>query len=160
MGGCNAGEIKQRWRRRQRERQKSNRVLKWWRLDKVHGSSSLQVLGSWRLWRTPGAGFDARFSKLLPCFRPKTVIFHTRFQTLPVKSIFNFGRKDQLTKKKDRILIKDLISNKWKNKTKEARLILQSGKYISLPIFRKARPSFFRVLHTMIKVKLNLRGRR
>ena len=30
-------------------------------------------------------------------------------------------------------------------KTKEARLILQSGIYIFWPIFRKARPSFFRV---------------
>ena len=38
--------------------------------------------------------------------------------------------KDQLIKKKDRILIKDIISNKWKYKTKEARLILQSGIYI------------------------------
>ena len=37
----------------------------------------------------------------------------------------NFLSKDQLTKKKDRILIKNLISNKWKYKTKEARLILQ-----------------------------------
>ena len=37
----------------------------------------------------------------------------------------NFLSKDQLTKKKDRILIKDLISNNWKYKTKEARLILQ-----------------------------------
>ena len=102
-----------------------------------------------------GVCFLHWFSKPLPCFRLKTVIFHTRFQTLPLKSIFNFERKDQLTKKKYRILIKDLISNKWKNKTKEATLILQSGKYISLPTFWKARPSFFRVLHTMIKVKLN-----
>ena len=39
---------------------------------------------------------------------------------------FNFWSKDQLTKKKDRILIKDLISNIWKFKRKEARLILQS----------------------------------
>ena len=45
-----------------------------------------------------------------------------------------------LQKKNDRILIKDLISYKWKYKTKEARLILQSGIYIFLlPIFRKAR---------------------
>ena len=44
---------------------------------------------------------------------------------------FNFQIKDQLTKKKDRILIKDLISYNWKYKTKEARLIqLQSGIYI------------------------------
>ena len=33
--------------------------------------------------------------------------------------IFNFLSKDQLTRKKDRILIKDLISNKWKYKTKK-----------------------------------------
>ena len=32
---------------------------------------------------------------------------------------FNFLSKDQLTKKKDRVLIKDLISNKWKYKTKK-----------------------------------------
>ena len=32
---------------------------------------------------------------------------------------FNFLSKDQLTKKKDRILIKDLISNKWKYRTKK-----------------------------------------
>ena len=67
------------------------------------------------------------------------------------KSELNFLSKAQLTKKKDRILIKDLISNKWKYKTKEARLILQSEIYIYfLPIFRKARPSFFRVLHTVM----------
>ena len=43
-----------------------------------------------------------------------------------------------------------------KNKTKEARLIqLQSGIYIYLPICRKARPSFLRVLHNYdIEVKL------
>ena len=39
----------------------------------------------------------------------------------------SFWSKDQLTKKKDRILIKDPISSKWKYKTKEARLILQTG---------------------------------
>ena len=50
----------------------------------------------------------AWFSKPLPYFRPKNVIFLTRFQTLPLKSILNFERKDQLTKKKERILIKDL----------------------------------------------------
>ena len=33
--------------------------------------------------------------------------------------LFNFLSNDQLTKKKDRILIKDLISNKWKYKTKK-----------------------------------------
>ena len=35
-----------------------------------------------------------------------------------LQDTFNFLSKDQLTKKKDRILIKDLISNKWKYKTK------------------------------------------
>ena len=39
----------------------------------------------------------------------------------------NFWSKDRLTKKKDRILIKDLVSNNWKYQTKEAGLILQSG---------------------------------
>ena len=33
--------------------------------------------------------------------------------------MFNLLSKDQLTKKKDRILIKDLISNQWKYKTKK-----------------------------------------
>ena len=33
---------------------------------------------------------------------------------IPVNFAFNFWSKDQLTKKKDRVLIKDLISNKWK----------------------------------------------
>ena len=48
---------------------------------------------------------------------------------LPIR--FNFWSKNQLRKNKDRILINyDLISNKWKYKTKEARLILQSGIYI------------------------------
>ena len=83
-------------------------------------------------------GCAAWFSKPLPNFRPpKNVIFHIRFQSFPLKSIFNFERKDQLTEKKDRIIIKNLISNKRKYKTKVGRLILQSGKYISLPIFRK-----------------------
>ena len=44
---------------------------------------------------------------------------------------FNVLSKDQLTKKKDWVLMKGLISNKWKYKTKEARLILQSGIYVS-----------------------------
>ena len=35
-----------------------------------------------------------------------------------------------LQKKKDRVLMKDLISYKLKYRTKEARLILQSGIYI------------------------------
>ena len=48
-----------------------------------------------------------------------------------LQDTFNFLSKDQLTKKKDRILIKDLISNKWKYKTK-SRLILQSGIYYLL----------------------------
>ena len=45
----------------------------------------------------------------------------------------NFGRTNQLTnvtKKKDRFLIRDLISCKLKYGTKEARLILQLGIYI------------------------------
>ena len=40
---------------------------------------------------------------------------------------FNFGSKEQRYKKKDRILIKDVISYKLKYRTKEAWLILQSG---------------------------------
>ena len=55
---------------------------------------------------------------------PRIAVSHK--SSKPV-SKFNFWSKDQLTKKKDRILIKDLISNKRKCKTKEARLILQSG---------------------------------
>ena len=34
-----------------------------------------------------GGGVPARFSKSRPDFRPKNVIFHTRFQTRPLKSI-------------------------------------------------------------------------
>ena len=50
---------------------------------------------------------------------------------LPIR--FNFWSKNQLRKNKDRILINyDVISNKWKYKTKEARLILQSGIYICI----------------------------
>ena len=50
---------------------------------------------------------------------------------LPIR--FNFWSKNQLRKtEKYRILIKDLISNKWKCKAKEAGLILQSGIYIYL----------------------------
>ena len=49
---------------------------------------------------------------------------------------FIFGSKDQLTKKRDRILLRHLISNNWKYRTKEARLILQSGMYISFMYFR------------------------
>ena len=40
-------------------------------------------------------------------------------------SLFNFLSKDELTKKRDRILIKDRISNKRKYRTKKATLILQ-----------------------------------
>ena len=48
-----------------------------------------------------------------------------------IPSLFNFERKDgNVTKKKDRILIKDLINYKLKYWTKEARLILHSGIYI------------------------------
>ena len=39
---------------------------------------------------TPGNsrwGLAIRFSKSWPCFRPKHVIFHTRFQTRPLRSI-------------------------------------------------------------------------
>ena len=35
-------------------------------------------------------GYAARFSKSWPYFRPKNVIFHTRFQTRPLKSILVF----------------------------------------------------------------------
>ena len=38
--------------------------------------------------------------------------------------------RTNVTKKKDRILMKDLISYKLKSPTKEARVILQSGIYI------------------------------
>ena len=64
----------------------------------------------------------------------------------------NFWSKDQLTKKKDLILIKDLISNKWKFKQKQQGWFHSQEYiyiYIFLPIFRKARPSFLRVLHIM-----------
>ena len=65
---------------------------------------------------------------------------------------FNLESKDQLTKKKDRILIKDLISYNWKYRNKRSKAVFTVGNNIFLfPIFRNARPSFFRVLHAMIK---------
>ena len=63
---------------------------------------------------------------------------------------FNFLSKDQLTKKKDRILIKDLISNKWKYKTKKQGWFYSREYMIFWPIFRKARPSFVRVLQKIL----------
>ena len=45
---------------------------------------------------------------------------------------FPFVKQGPGYKKKDRILINDLIRNKRKYKTKEAMLILQSGTYIFL----------------------------
>ena len=48
------------------------------------------------------------------------------------QSLFNFESKDQLPKKKDRTLIKDLFSYNWVYGNKEARLILQWGIYIFL----------------------------
>ena len=49
--------------------------------------------------------------------------------------------RTNVTKKNDRILIKDLISYKLKHGTKEARLILQSAFiYFLLPIFRATWP--------------------
>ena len=64
----------------------------------------------------------------------------------------NFRSKDQLTKKKERIIIKDLISNNWKYKTKEAKLILQSGIYnIFYQYFgRHGLPSSGSSVHIMI----------
>ena len=43
---------------------------------------------------------------------------------------FNFQIKDQLTKKKDQILIKDLISYKWKIKQKKQGWFSYSREYI------------------------------
>ena len=40
-----------------------------------------------------GVPCAARFSKSWPYFRPKNVIFHTRFQTRPLKSILVFRQK-------------------------------------------------------------------
>ena len=52
---------------------------------------------------------------------------------------------------------KSNANGKLSYRTKEAQLILQSGMYIFLlPIFRKARPSYFRVLHTMISLSYQL----
>ena len=48
------------------------------------------------------------------------------------------------------VITKFFRMGRFTYKTKEARLIFTVGKiYIFLPIFRKARPSFFRVLHIM-----------
>ena len=65
---------------------------------------------------------------------------HSQIQTTTLTSItvpMNLGQHVQMileartnvTKKNERILIKDLISYKLKHRTKEARLILQSGIY-------------------------------
>ena len=51
----------------------------------------------------------------------------------------------------DPLAVEDLISSKLNNKRKLARLITQY-RDIFFPIFRKARPSFFRVLQRMTKV--------
>ena len=65
---------------------------------------------------------------------------------------FNLESKDQLTKKKDLILIKDLISYNWKYRNNRRKAVFTVGNNIFLlPIFRNATPSFFRVLHAMIK---------
>ena len=52
--------------------------------------------------RNPWWGFAARFSESWPYFRPKHVIFHTRFLTWPLKSIPIFrpagGQKPNITK--------------------------------------------------------------
>ena len=58
---------------------------------------------------------------------------------------FNFWSKDQLTKEKDKILIKDLISNKWKYKTKEVRLIY-SREYIFFTNISEGRPFLLQCL--------------
>ena len=50
----------------------------------------------------------------------------------------------------DPLAVEDLISSKLNNKQKLARLITQY-RDIFFPIFRKARPSFFRVLQRMTK---------
>ena len=51
----------------------------------------------------------------------------------------------------DPLAVEDLISSKLNNKRKFARLITQY-RDIFFPIFRKAEPSFFRVLQRMTKV--------
>ena len=54
-----------------------------------------------RLWAPDGCEEDQVwvcrlvFQTLNKFHTPKNVIFHTRFQTFPLKSIFNFERKDQ-----------------------------------------------------------------
>ena len=55
----------------------------------------------------------------------------------------------------DPLAVEDLISSKLNNKRKLARLITQYRE-IFFPIFRKARPSFFRLLQIyVIKMKLS-----
>ena len=48
----------------------------------------------------------------------------------------HFWKQGPNYKKEDRILLRHLTSNNWKYRTKEARLILQSGMYISFMYFR------------------------
>ena len=51
----------------------------------------------------------------------------------------------------DPLVVEDLISDNLNNRRKQARLIKQY-RDIFFPIFRKARPSFFRVLQRMTLV--------
>ena len=71
----------------------------------------------------------------------------------------NFLRKDQLTKKKERIVIKDVISDKWKySQGQKKQGWFYSREYIIFKqIFLKARPSFFKVLHIMRRYNLKIR---
>ena len=73
--------------------------------------------------------------KVWPQQRSRMHCLWARRVTRPSQSKFKFWSKDQLTREKDRIPIKDLYSNKWKYKTKEARLIY-SREYSWLPITR------------------------
>ena len=71
----------------------------------------------------------ANFAKFVIFVKPTIIdmpLLSSCFNFYQTYKFFNFWSKDQLTKKKDRILIKDLISNNWKYKTKEGTLILQS----------------------------------
>ena len=96
-------------------------------------TSGTDVLSSWKKLRKTSERAGAGVWLPPPSYVRTSEGYYVKIwgRQLPIR--FNFWSKNQLRKtEKYRILIKDLISNKWKCKTKEAGLILQSGIYIYL----------------------------
>ena len=96
-------------------------------------TSGTDVLSSWKKLRKTSERAGAGVWLPPPSYVRTSEGYYVKIwgRQLPIR--FNFWSKNQLRKtEKYRILIKDLISNKWKCKAKEAGLILQSGIYIYL----------------------------